>query len=87
MKNFVKSIPTVEKKIINLAASSATNTKQESKENDKEYPPVRETKIINANKAHATSAPSQATKKVELKPTSKSSNKSPKPKDYGEWNK
>ena len=83
MKNFVKSIPTVEQKIINLTA--ADHKGHESKENNRECPPIRPTKIINPNKSQTIS--STDTKKEETKPAPKLSNKSPKPKDYGEWNK
>ncbi len=88
-KNFVKSIPSVEKQILNLA--TASSDKQEAKENKSsasrdEYPPIRQTITINPNSAQPVSNHAPP-KKEENKSAPKLSNKSPKPKDYGEWSK
>jgi hypothetical protein len=87
-KNFIKSIPTVEKQILNLA--TASSDKQEAKENigsaREEYPPIRQSTTINPNSAQPVSH--HVPKKEENnKSAPKLSNKSPKPKDYGEWSK
>ena len=85
MKNFVKSIPTVEQKILNLTATDHKGHESKENNNNRECPPIRATKIINPNKTQTIS--STDTKKEDTKPAPKLSNKSPKPKDYGEWNK
>jgi hypothetical protein len=81
LKNFVKSIPSVEQKIIN----SLPNGKDSKGKADKEdIPPIRPTKqviIKPGAKVEIQEKPTPAKKNEKV------SNKSVKPKDYREWEK
>ena len=67
-------MPSVEKKILNKDETNA-----------KDAPPIRETKILNPKSG---AVPTASSKSQEAKTAEKKlNNKSPKPKDYGEWNK
>ena len=84
MKSFVKSIPSVEQKLIN----SLPNGKDSKGKGEKEdIPPIRPTKQVIIKPGGGATQVQTQEKPAPAKTQEKVSNKSVKPKDYREWEK
>ena len=84
MKSFVKSIPSVEQKLIN----SLPNGKDSKGKGEKEdIPPIRPTKQVIIKPGGGATQVQTQEKPTQAKTQEKVSNKSVKPKDYREWEK